>query len=76
MKKQQQWLAASLVALAIGSATLATAGDIEAEKCAAKLNEIDVAIEEARKEGSMRKVATLKDLRVEALRCANKAKAE
>ena len=76
MKKQQQWLPAFLAVLAIGSATPAMAGDGETDKCAAKLNEIDVAIEEARKEGSMRKVATLKDLRVEALRCANKGKAE
>lgn len=75
MKKQQQWLAAFSATLAIFSTTPAAAGD-DAEKCAAKLTEIDVAIEEARKEGSMRKVATLKDLRVEALRCANKAKAE
>jgi hypothetical protein len=76
MKKQQKWLAAFMATLAIGSTTLAKAGDVEADKCAAKLNEIDVAIDEARKEGSMRKVATLKDLRVEALRCVNKAKAE
>lgn len=76
MKKQQQWLAASLVALAIGHSAPAMAGDADADKCTAKLNEIDVAIEEARKEGSMRKVAALKDLRVETLRCANKGKAE
>jgi hypothetical protein len=73
MKKQQQWLAASLAALAIGSATPAVAGE-DSDKCATKVSEIDAAIEEARKEGSMRKVATLKDLRVEALRCANKGK--
>jgi hypothetical protein len=73
MRNKQKWLAAAVLAsFAVGMAH----ADDNAEKCAAKLTEIDAAIEEARKEGSMRKVATLKDLRVEALRCANKNKAE
>ena len=75
MTKQQKRLAACLVSLAIGGAGPAFAVE-EADKCVAKVTEIDAAIEEARKEGSMRKVATLKHLRVEALRCANKGKAE
>ena len=73
MRNKQQWLA--IAVLASFAVNLVHAEDA-AEKCTAKVTEIDAAIEEARKEGSMRKVATLKDLRVEALRCANKNKAE
>jgi hypothetical protein len=76
MSSKQQWLAASLLACWAVGVAHADEGSDGAEKCAAKLSEIDVAIEEARKAGSMRKVATLKDLRVEALRCTNKTKAE
>jgi hypothetical protein len=75
MNKQQQWLRVSVAVLAFVAAP-AFAGDSDKDKCAVRVSEIDAAIEEARKEGSMRKVATLKDLRVEALRCENKNKAE
>jgi hypothetical protein len=75
MRNKQQRFVASLLTMTFFGLGLAHAGD-SADKCAVKLTEIDAAIEEARKEGSMRKVATLKDLRVEALRCANKAKSE
>ena len=68
----QQWLAASMLASMFLHVQAEGTCDA-ADKCAAKVCEIDAAIEIARKEGSMRKVATLKDLRVEALRCANKA---
>ena len=74
MRNQQQWLAVSLLTCMMSATAPALAED--ADKCSARLVEIDAAIEEARKEGSMRKVATLKDLRAEALRCANKAKAD
>jgi hypothetical protein len=74
MRNKQKWFAAPLLMLLSVGSVHAGDGSDSAEKCAVKLNEIDAAIEEARKEGSMRKVATLKDLRVEALRCANKAK--
>jgi hypothetical protein len=74
MRNKQKWLAASLLTCLAVSFVHADESSDSADKCAAKLNEIDAAIEAARKEGSMRKVATLKDLRVEALRCANKAK--
>ena len=73
MKKQQQWLNVSVAVLSFVTAPV-FAGDNENDKCAMKVSEIDAAIEVARKEGSMRKVATLKDLRVEALRCENKTK--
>jgi hypothetical protein len=74
MRNKQKWFATPLLVLfSVGLAHADDSND-SAEKCAVKLTEIDAAIEEARKEGSMRKVATLKDLRVEALRCANKAK--
>ena len=77
MRNKQQWFAiASMTLLAMSFSWGARGDDASdsAEKCAVKLSEIDAAIEEARKEGSMRKVATLKDLRVEALRCANRTK--
>lgn len=66
----QHWLAASMLASMLMNAH----ADSESNTCTARLAEIDAAIEAARKEGSMRKVATLKDLRTEALRCANKSK--
>ena len=68
-----RFFAACLVITAFAGPAQATD---DADKCAAKLEEIDAAIQEARKEGSMRKVATLKDLRAEASRCANKKKVE
>jgi hypothetical protein len=40
--------------------------------CAAKQCDLDSQIETARKEGSMRKLATLKDLRKELSRCNDK----
>lgn len=67
----QHWLAASMLASMLMNAQADSTAD---DKCAARLTEIDAAIEAARKEGSMRKVSTLKDLRAEALRCANKNK--
>ena len=73
MNKQQQWLRVSVAVLALVAAP-AFAGDNDKDKCAVKVSEIDAAIEEARKEGSMRKVATLKDLRAEAVRCENRNK--
>jgi len=61
---------------AIAALTGPAHAENDADKCAAKLEEIDTAIQEARKEGSMRKVSTLKDLRAEVSRCANKKKTE
>ena len=72
----QQWLAASMLASMLLNANAnGTCGDAT-DECAAKVCEIDAAIDAARKEGSMRKVATLKDLRAEALRCANRNKTQ
>jgi hypothetical protein len=57
-------------------ATALLASGVQAENsceklspCAAKQCELDAQIEAARKEGSMRKVAMLKDMRSEAARC-------
>ena len=75
MKKQQQWLVTAFVAISICT-TPALANESDADKCATKVSEIDAAIGAARKEGRMRKIATLKDLRVEALRCEKKHKTE
>jgi hypothetical protein len=74
MRGKQKWLTVSLLTCLIVGFAHADESSDSTDKCAVKLSEIDAAIEEARKEGSMRKVATLKDLRVEALRCANKTK--
>lgn len=74
MANQQRWWIAAALAIVLSGVMPANADDSSKDKCSAKLEEIDAAIELARKEGSMRKVATLKDLRVEALRCSNKTK--
>jgi hypothetical protein len=69
------WLVVVAFALS-GSLTQAESSCDAADECTAKVCELDAAIEAARKEGSMRKLATLKDLRTEALRCSKKAKTE
>ena len=62
--------------IALGALAEPARAENDPDKCIARLEEIDVAIQEARKEGSMRKVATLKDLRAEVSRCASKKKTE
>jgi hypothetical protein len=74
MRTQQKCLAAALLTCFLTGVAHSEPTDSDADKCSTKLTEIDAAIEAARKEGSMRKVATLKDLRVEVLRCVNKTK--
>jgi hypothetical protein len=73
MRTQQKWITASLLACLLAGVAHSERNGAEADICSTKLSEIDAAIEAARKEGSMRKVATLKDLRIEALRCAKKS---
>jgi hypothetical protein len=75
MRTGNRWLAVGLFVLVAGLAQAESSCDA-GDECSVRVCELNAAIEAARKEGSMRKVATLKDLRVEALRCAKKTKSE
>lgn len=71
-----KWLAAAALTCLFATAHAESSCEAMTDQCAAKLCEIDAALETARKEGRMRKVATLKDLRVDALRCSSKPKSD
>ena len=75
MRIGNRWLVIGVLTLTASLAQADSSCDTS-DECAAKVCELDAAIETARKEGSMRKLATLKDLRTEALRCSKKTKAE
>jgi hypothetical protein len=69
------WMA--IATLMCAFAGIAQAADCATHTgCALKVCEVENLMEQARKEGNMRRLATLADIRVEALRCDTKKKGE
>ena len=70
MRTLARWLVPALFVLTSAATVSAADSDCSALKgCEAKQCEIQVLIERARKEGNMRRLSTLKDLRSEQGRC-------
>ena len=71
MRVQAKWWMVPAIAWFAVSAQAADCSTLSG--CSVKQCEIENLIEQARKEGNMRRLSTLKDLRTEALRCEDTA---